>query len=127
MDFLLERIYAQKGDDGRTTIVSYMMSKMYELLRKQSSYQRDVIKAANSLNIKDIQSATEGLNKLVEDIRDLNREIAEHLDVADILRHKDYLSPNDIAYTYQYSKSITIQERDALSKWSYQFRDAKVK
>jgi len=112
------------------TLTQYLVQNISKKKDSVNRARKNVINSATELNINALKEYTTTLTKKEEELREVIREFVEHCEVGDVILNHELLSEhqNEIAYVYQYTRSITITERDALNKvFGYRMNSAKIK
>jgi hypothetical protein len=108
---------------------NYLTIKLKKAISDIENITNNVVRSAQELDIKNIQSNTAKLQIVNERYSELSKDAALFLSVNDVIEllNLKLVKQYEVSYVYKYDKSISLQERDLLSKIAYEFRDAKVK
>lgn len=106
----------------------YFETKLANLKTLIDACQNAIVKAAQDLDIKKIMSLTENLTSLKKEFNDFSKDAVIYLSVDEFIElYKENLVDLSTAvYTFTYSKTITLEEREKLKRVNYQFERAKV-
>lgn len=108
---------------------TYFTNKLDQVNKEIERSKNNVIKYASELDINNLINSTSQLQQYKEKLRELSRECAEYLTVEEVVSiiKGNKASVYDVCYCYQYTKPITLAEREALVKIHIIFKNAKIK
>lgn len=107
----------------------YFENKLKSIIRDIESAKQNIIKYAQELDIKQIINYTDRLSVLNAKHSEFTKDACLNCTVIEIIEMigNKLIREYDASYVYKYDKAITTNERDMLTRLSYQFKDAKIK